>query len=299
MPDEHRIVQSERRAFIRVWGPPDAQSAITAILSLAEDPEFQPHYDVLVDARELDEGDPDLGEIEQVAGTLKTLRDSYRGRLAVIAPFGRFFDLLNLMSAFAQSYGVRIRIFTTQTEAEEWLQQRETARRMESDRLELRPATAGDLDSLHGLWTDPSVRKFLFDNEVISKGRLLAEIDASDRIFVSGGLGLWVLLSKREREFVGFCGFRTFRVPPQLQLLYGITPAYRGKGLAVEAGRRVIRYAFEEAGLERVVSSVDLANEASIRVMEQLGMKLWKRERVGNFDGISYSISREEGRVLA
>jgi [ribosomal protein S5]-alanine N-acetyltransferase len=46
-----------------------------------------------------------------------------------------------------------------------------------------------------------------------------------------------------------------------------------GRGIATEAARACLRYAFLEAGLDRVVAGVDAPNAASTRVLEKLGMK--------------------------
>jgi RimJ/RimL family protein N-acetyltransferase len=47
---------------------------------------------------------------------------------------------------------------------------------------------------------------------------------------------------------IGFCAFRPFFEPPELQLLYGLLPAYWSKGLASEAARTIIAFVFEELG---------------------------------------------------
>jgi RimJ/RimL family protein N-acetyltransferase len=50
-------------------------------------------------------------------------------------------------------------------------------------------------------------------------------------------------------------------------------PQWWGRGLATEAARECLRYAFEEVGLGRVVAGADPPNVASLRVIERLGMK--------------------------
>lgn len=48
---------------------------------------------------------------------------------------------------------------------------------------------------------------------------------------------------------------------------------YKGMGYATEAGRELIRIAFEERGVQRVVADCFESNAASIRVFEKLGMR--------------------------
>ncbi len=121
MPNSHRIEPDSRLAHVSVWGPPDASSAVRAIEELANDPAFEPHFHVLVDARELDEGDAPLGQIEEVADSLRGLRDRFQGKVAIVARIGPHYDLLKLMCAFAGSYGLHLRAFAESARAQEWL----------------------------------------------------------------------------------------------------------------------------------------------------------------------------------
>jgi RimJ/RimL family protein N-acetyltransferase len=56
------------------------------------------------------------------------------------------------------------------------------------------------------------------------------------------------------------------------ELAYWIGRPYWGQGYATEAGARVVAYAFEEHGLNRVMAKAMRRNRASTRVMEKLGM---------------------------
>jgi RimJ/RimL family protein N-acetyltransferase len=49
---------------------------------------------------------------------------------------------------------------------------------IDTPRLRLRPCTADDVPALHALWTDPDVRRHLWDGEVISPERAAATVAA-------------------------------------------------------------------------------------------------------------------------
>ncbi len=123
-----------------------------------------------------------------------------------------------------------------------------------------------------------------------------AEIRASRERFANLGAGIWALLPKDTNILAGFCGFRFFHDPPELQLLYGLAPSHWSGGLATEASRAVMRYAFEDLGFAEVVASTDAPNAASIRVMERLGMKFEKWITTGGLDTVYYKIERERFR---
>ena len=99
------------------------QSAVQAIQELAQDPRFEPHFNVLIDAHALDDGEAELEHVEAVADSLTDLSSHYRGKLAIVCRVGAHFDLLKLMCAYAGSQGMRVRAFTEPAQAKAWLTQ--------------------------------------------------------------------------------------------------------------------------------------------------------------------------------
>lgn len=164
--------------------------------------------------------------------------------------------------------------------------------RLATARLRFRPVTPSDVDALHRLWTEPGVRKYLWDDQIISRQQAVEVVARSVELFEEAGIGLWVVLPRGDGTLIGFCGYWYFRDPPELELLYGIAPTHWGKGLATEAAQAMLWYGFEELGFLCVVGSTDVANAASARVMEKAGMVLAKRAWVNNFDTVFFTISR-------
>jgi ribosomal-protein-alanine N-acetyltransferase len=101
------------------------------------------------------------------------------------------------------------------------------------------------------------------------------------------------VLPREEDTLIGFCGFWFFYDPPELQLLYGISPDRWGKGLATEIARAMIRYGFEEHSFDRIIASADAPNLASLRVMEKAGMTFEKRVCINGLDLVYYALARE------
>ena len=161
-------------------------------------------------------------------------------------------------------------------------------------RLRLRPFGPDDVDDVHRLWREPEVRRYLWDDELISRERAAAVIEESIAAYESGGLGLWGVFRHDEELLVGFCGFWFFHEPPQLQLLYGIAPEHWGRGLATEAARAMMKYGFEELSFERIEASADAPHLASLRVMEKAGMRFEKRVCANGLDTVYYAAARSE-----
>ena len=174
---------------------------------------------------------------------------------------------------------------------------------LETERLILRPYQAADLDALRALFGDPQVRRYLFDDEVWPRELVEQEIASNLEAFEKLGLGQWALelresshagVSGDEGGLVGFCGFREFFEPPQLQLLYGLSPRAWGTGLATEAARAACEYGFLEGGLDRVLAATDLPNTASIEVMKRLGMYFVEERMEEAGRTVFYALDRPE-----
>lgn len=164
-----------------------------------------------------------------------------------------------------------------------------------TERLLLRPIASTDVDALHRFWTDPSVRKYLWDNEVISKETVEQIVRDSEQCFRDIGAGLFAIEAlDGPGELVGFCGLRRMHEPDQVELLYGILPRYWGEGMVSEAARAVLRHGFDHCGLSRIMGATDTPNQRSVRVMQRLGMVFQERRQHKGLDTVFYSISAEE-----
>ena len=154
----------------------------------------------------------------------------------------------------------------------------------------MRPFAVRDVDTLHHIFIDPGVRRFLLDDQTVSREWVEEEIAESISRFEADSAGLFCVYLVDHETLIGFCGFRPFLEPPELQLIYGLLPAYWSKGFATEAARAMIRFGFERLGFERIVASVDAPNAASIRVLEKAGLVLDRRETVNGLDTMFYTI---------
>ena len=64
------------------------------------------------------------------------------------------------------------------------------------------------------------------------------------------------------------------------ELGFTMSSAHQGKGYATEAVTRVIAYAFERLGVETVFAIADARNDASIALLERIGMRRTTTEHV-------------------
>lgn len=76
-------------------------------------------------------------------------------------------------------------------------------------------------------------------------------------------------------EFAGICGLlaQVLEGQPESEVGYHLIEDFRGRGIASEAARSVMEYAFHVVGVHRIVSLIEPSNLASIRVAEKNGLR--------------------------
>jgi RimJ/RimL family protein N-acetyltransferase len=147
---------------------------------------------------------------------------------------------------------------------------------LETDRLRLRPFTAGDFDALSAYQSRPDVTRFLYwgprDPQEVRAA--LEKKIASRAIRAEGdALALAVELTGTSQVIGDFILQLTREQHRTAELGYVIHPDHQGNGYATEAGWVLLRIAFEHLSLHRVVAGLDARNIASARVLEKLGMR--------------------------
>lgn len=161
-----------------------------------------------------------------------------------------------------------------------------------TERLSLRPFDENDFDVLLSLYGDPEVM------EIRKIGtQSVAQTKAQHTIILEHwkdhGFGLFAVFDKATGKFVGECGLRYLDDTPEVELSYGLKPAFWGQGYATEAAAEMIAFGFGPVGMERIVGLARAANTGSHRVMEKLGMTLERRWRSADGELVKYAIDRD------
>ena len=169
---------------------------------------------------------------------------------------------------------------------------------LETSRLVLKPWTVADIDALHRLWTDADVRRYLWDDVVVSRDRaeqtVAQTIDYAER----SGIGMWCIYRRESPNLIGFCGFRFIEDSQDVEILYGLTPAVWKQGLALEACIAAINYGFAAILFEQVFGRTDVPNVASVRLLERLGMEFKGQTMIGDLPTLVYCLQQSAPRAL-
>jgi RimJ/RimL family protein N-acetyltransferase len=145
-----------------------------------------------------------------------------------------------------------------------------------TERLLLRPFAASDFDAVLATRSDPAVVRWLYDEPAYGEDvrKLLERRSAMLAIAREGdGLGL-VLEHRTTGEYVGDCNLQLVSERHSLaELGFIVAPPHQGQGYATEAARELLRIAFAELRVHRVIGRCEARNAASAAVLERLGMR--------------------------
>lgn len=144
---------------------------------------------------------------------------------------------------------------------------------IETARLTLRRFRADDRDTVARWNADAEYTRHL--SGVQSRAQSDEAFDRWDRHWVEHGFGLLAIEWRETGELIGRTGPQFHRVwPGDPEIGWALDPVWWGRGIATEAGRASVAWAFGELGFARAVSITTEANIASLNVMAKLGFTL-------------------------
>jgi RimJ/RimL family protein N-acetyltransferase len=147
---------------------------------------------------------------------------------------------------------------------------------LRTDRITLVPLADEHLEWEVALDSDPEVMRYLIgraatrDEAEASHARRMAAAQKMD------GLGYWIGLVND--AFVGWWILQPAHGPDQLDdagvadLGYRLLKRHWRKGLASEGARELVRYGFDDLGLDRIIAQTMTVNTGSRAVMERIGL---------------------------
>jgi RimJ/RimL family protein N-acetyltransferase len=185
-----------------------------------------------------------------------------------------------------------------------------------TERLVLRQFTAAGAGDLLVLDGDPRVMRFL---EPTIKSRAQIQAQVLPRLLACydryPGFGFWAAHTRTGGAFIGWFGLRpvTPTAGPMVEwpdappgdtavasLGYRLRASAWGRGYATEGAQALVRRAFTELGVSRIVATTMAVNTASRRVLEKAGLTCtrtvhldWPQPLPGNEHGdVEYQLDR-------
>lgn len=144
----------------------------------------------------------------------------------------------------------------------------------ETPRLRVRPLAPSDFPQLYRLLSDPETMRYIrapFTHETQARERIAVWEDYNEKC---PGLGVFVIESKENSIFMGFCVARHVEYNPansEYEVGYVFAPEARRQGLASELLPHLCRYGFDRSYAQRLVAFTHPDNEISQRVLLKSG----------------------------
>lgn len=145
---------------------------------------------------------------------------------------------------------------------------------IETERLLLRKLAADDAEFIVELLNQQSFLRYIGDKEVRTNADAVRYIQngpvASYERF---GFGLYLVELKETGTSIGICGLLKRDSLPDVDVGFAFLPNFWSQGYAFESASAVMTYGREVLGLRRIVAITSLDNDASIRLLEKIGLR--------------------------
>jgi RimJ/RimL family protein N-acetyltransferase len=145
---------------------------------------------------------------------------------------------------------------------------------IETDRLVLRRLATDDAEFINELLNQPSFLRYIGDKEVRNSADAVRYIQTGPiASYERFGFGLYLVELKETGASIGICGLLKRDSLPDVDVGFAFLPSYWSQGYAFESASAVMTYGREVLGLRRIVAITSLDNDASIRLLERIGLR--------------------------
>ena len=148
--------------------------------------------------------------------------------------------------------------------------------KIDTGRLILRRWTQEDHAPFAEICGDPQVMQFIGNGSTRTAEQARRSIASFEREWEERGYGLFAVEEKQTGSLVGFTGLSwpdfLPEVLPSVEIGWRLSKLSWGRGYASEAATAALSFGVTELGLRDIVSVYQIGNEASMRIMQKLGM---------------------------
>jgi [ribosomal protein S5]-alanine N-acetyltransferase len=145
---------------------------------------------------------------------------------------------------------------------------------LETERLILRWMTLDDAVFIMRLVNEPSWLEFIGDKGVrsIEDARTYLRNGPMD-LYERYGFGHYLVERKSDGTEIGMCGLIKRDTLQDVDIGFAFLPEHWGRGYAYEAAHAVLEHGHRDFGLKRIVAITSPHNDASIKLLERMGMR--------------------------
>lgn len=156
---------------------------------------------------------------------------------------------------------------------------------LKTERLELGWLTTDDAPLMLAVWNDPAFIRHVADRGIRTLEQAREAIEAGPlRLYEEHGYGPFRLRRSDDNTDMGICGL--FKRPnlDEPDIGFAVLPEFCGQGFGFEASAAVLEHARDTLGVSCVTAIVSPRNEASIGLLEKLGLQYDRQVRMPGDD---------------
>lgn len=145
---------------------------------------------------------------------------------------------------------------------------------LETERFVLRSLLAKDAESYLAIFSDPEVLRYYNLTPLTSLDQAREEIAKKQQFFEDNFLIRWAITRRGEDRLIGTIGFHRWEKEHlRAEVGYDVERDLWGHGVIGEVLPSVVRYGFEEMGLNRIAGLTVPENIPSKRILEKAGFQ--------------------------
>lgn len=144
---------------------------------------------------------------------------------------------------------------------------------LETKRLRLKEFDSNDDEFIIELVNTPQWIDNIGDRGVKNKKDAINYlINGPIKSYKCNGFGLWKIEIKENNSPIGMCGLIKREYLENVDIGFALLPDYFGKGYGLEAAEATLMYAKNKLHLSNIVGITDATNEASIKLLNKIGL---------------------------
>ncbi len=172
---------------------------------------------------------------------------------------------------------------------------------IETKNLILREIRESDLEGMFLLDSNKEVHKYL-GNKPITEKQQAKDMIAFIRLqYKERGIGRFAAIEKSSGSFIGWSGLRLNQGENEIvngfdkfiDIGYRFIPKFWGKGYATESSFATLEYGFKEMDYEIIYGAAEIANVASNKVLQKIGLQFSNKFMYGNIPCNWYQLKKE------
>jgi RimJ/RimL family protein N-acetyltransferase len=170
---------------------------------------------------------------------------------------------------------------------------------IETERLFLRNYTMNDFDALYEIMSDAETMQHYPAPFDATRTRRWIEWNLEN--YKQYGFGLWAIVLKETKEFIGDCGITIQNIDGKMlpEIGYHIHKKYWRQGFAKEAAQTVRDWVFQNTHYDTIYSYMKYTNIASYSTAVSIGMRKVKEySDSNNTISYAYAITRAEWEAM-